>query len=52
MRLALGREENFYLQVFGALTPCFVDVLLLMIPARVVTAARERAVDRRERAWR
>lgn len=26
--LASGREENFYLQVFGALTPCFVDVLL------------------------
>lgn len=28
VRLASGKEENFYLQVFGALTPCFKDVLL------------------------
>lgn len=28
VRLALGKEENIYLQVSGALTPCFVDVLL------------------------
>lgn len=28
LRLASGREENIYLQVFDALTPSFVDVLL------------------------
>lgn len=27
-RLASGEEENIYLQAFGALTPCLVDVLL------------------------